>query len=54
MLPRLMVLPTLVLVLLGMTLTVVAGPLFEVSAAAASDLRGRAPYLEAVFPEGIP
>lgn len=54
MLPRLMVVPTLALVLLGVALTAAAGPLFDVSAAAAADLLGRAPYLEAVFPEGVP
>ena len=55
MLPRLMVVPTLALVLLGVALTAAAGPLFDV------ERRGRrrparagAPYLEAVFPEGVP
>ena len=54
MLPRLMVVPTLALVVLGVALTVVAGPLFEVSTESAADLLGRTAYLEAVFPEGVP
>ncbi|MEQ4303139.1 Na+/H+ antiporter subunit D [Plantactinospora sp. B6F1] len=53
-LPRLMVGATTVLVLLGVGLTVAAGPLFAVSAQAADDLRERAPYVRAVFPGGPP
>ncbi|AVT30665.1 Na+/H+ antiporter subunit D [Plantactinospora sp. BC1] len=53
-LPRLMVGATTVLVLLGVGLTVAAGPLFEVSAEAADDLRERVPYVRAVFPGGPP
>ncbi|GAB3972552.1 Na+/H+ antiporter subunit D [Plantactinospora veratri] len=53
-LPRLMVGATTVLVLLGVGLTVAAGPLFGVSAEAADDLRERAPYVRAVFPGGPP
>ena len=54
MLPRLMVAPTLALVVLGVGLTLVAGPLFEVSSQAAADLLLRTPYIEAVFPQGAP
>ena len=54
MLPRLMIAPTVALVALGMGLTLVAGPLFDVSGQAAEDLRQRTPYLEAVFPEEVP
>ncbi|MDW5323870.1 Na+/H+ antiporter subunit D [Plantactinospora sp. KLBMP9567] len=53
-LPRLMVGATTVLVLLGVGLTVAAGPLFGVSAEAADDLRQRVPYVRAVFPGGPP
>lgn len=53
-LPRLMVAPTLALVAIGTALTFVAGPLFEISTAAAGDLLQRTPYVEAVFPEGPP
>ncbi|MEV0729084.1 MULTISPECIES: Na+/H+ antiporter subunit D [Polymorphospora] len=51
-LPPLMVGATLGLVIFGLALTVVAGPLFDVSSDAAEDLRARTPYVEAVFPEG--
>jgi multicomponent Na+:H+ antiporter subunit D len=54
MLPRLMIVPTLVLVALGAGLTLVAGPLFDVSDQAARDLLQRTPYLEAVFPREAP
>ncbi|MFC3505151.1 Na+/H+ antiporter subunit D [Micromonospora krabiensis] len=53
-LPGLMVGATVALVLFGLALTVVAGPLFDVTADAASDLRDRTPYLRAVLPEGGP
>ncbi|MDM4723144.1 Na+/H+ antiporter subunit D [Micromonospora sp. WMMA1363] len=53
-LPALMVGATVALVALGLTLTVAAGPLFEVTADAATDLLARTPYLRAVFPEGTP
>ncbi|GIG86717.1 Na+/H+ antiporter subunit D [Plantactinospora endophytica] len=53
-LPRLMVGATTVLVLLGVGLTVAAGPLFGVSAEAADDLRQRTPYVRAVFPGSPP
>ncbi|MEU4793140.1 proton-conducting transporter membrane subunit, partial [Micromonospora tulbaghiae] len=53
-LPRLMTVSTAALVVLGLALTVVAGPLFDISTDAADDLLRRAPYVEAVFPEGPP
>ncbi|GAB3145597.1 Na+/H+ antiporter subunit D [Micromonospora sonneratiae] len=53
-LPRLMVGSTLALVALGVALTLVAGPLYRVSADAAEHLRQRSPYVEAVFPGGTP
>ncbi len=48
-LPRLMVLPTAALVVFGMALTVVAGPLFEIGDQSAGDLMQRTGYVEAVF-----
>jgi multicomponent Na+:H+ antiporter subunit D len=54
MLPRMMVAPTLALVALSAGFTLVAGPLFELSGQAAADLLARHPYVEAVFPEGVP
>jgi len=54
MLPRLMVGSTVALLVVSVGLTVVAGPLFELSGTAAADLLGRAPYLRAVYPEGAP
>ena len=53
MLPRLMIAPTVALVVLGLGLTVVAGPLFDLSSDAADDLLRRTPYVEAVYP-GVP
>ncbi|MEV1145848.1 Na+/H+ antiporter subunit D, partial [Micromonospora sp. NPDC049799] len=44
-LPALMVGATVALVVLGLGLTVVAGPLFDVTADAAADLRDRGPYV---------
>ncbi|WP_434739863.1 Na+/H+ antiporter subunit D [Micromonospora sp. SH-82] len=54
MMPRLMVAPTIALVVFGLALTVVAGPLFDISTDAAEDLMRRAPYVEAVYPGGTP
>jgi multicomponent Na+:H+ antiporter subunit D len=54
MLPRLMVGPTVALTVLSVALTAAAGPLFELSGAAAADLLERVPYVRAVFPEGVP
>ncbi|MGW4467057.1 Na+/H+ antiporter subunit D [Micromonospora sp. NPDC004704] len=53
-LPPVMVGATLALVALGIGLTVVAGPLYQLSGDAAEDLRQRTPYVEAVFPVGTP
>ncbi|MGC4845893.1 Na+/H+ antiporter subunit D [Micromonospora sp. DT15] len=53
-LPRLMVGATVALVALGLALTVLAGPLFDVTTDAASDLRLRTPYVHAVLPGGVP
>ncbi|MFC0006234.1 Na+/H+ antiporter subunit D [Micromonospora siamensis] len=53
-LPNLMVGATAALVVLGLTLTVAAGPLFRVTADAAADLRQRTPYVRAVLPAGTP
>jgi multicomponent Na+:H+ antiporter subunit D len=53
-LPGLMIAPTVALVVLGLALTVVAGPLFDLSTDAADDLLRRTPYVEAVFPGGTP
>ncbi|SCG35916.1 Na+/H+ antiporter subunit D [Micromonospora inositola] len=53
-LPALMVGATAALVALGVGLTLAAGPLFEVTADAAADLRERTPYVRAVFPAGVP
>ncbi|MBF9128920.1 Na+/H+ antiporter subunit D [Plantactinospora sp. S1510] len=52
--PRLMVWATVALVVLGLGLTVAAGPLYGVSSEAAEDLRRRTPYVDAVFPDGPP
>ncbi|GAA0798257.1 Na+/H+ antiporter subunit D [Spirilliplanes yamanashiensis] len=48
--PRMMVGSTLALVVFGAGLTLVAGPLFDVSATAAEDLLQRTPYVSAVIP----
>jgi multicomponent Na+:H+ antiporter subunit D len=53
-LPRLMVAPTLVLVVLGMGLTLAAGPLFAITDQAAADLLERTVYVDAVFRPGTP
>jgi multicomponent Na+:H+ antiporter subunit D len=53
-LPRLMLAPTIALVALGIGLTFAAGPLFDVTGQAASDLLQRRPYIDAVFPGGVP
>lgn len=51
-LPRGMVGSTAALVIIGVGLTVVAGPLYGYTDRAAVDLRARTPYIEAVLPEG--
>jgi multicomponent Na+:H+ antiporter subunit D len=53
-LPTMMVGATVALIALGLALTVLAGPLFDVTADAAADLRARTPYLRAVLPDGAP
>ncbi|SEU35632.1 multicomponent Na+:H+ antiporter subunit D [Nonomuraea wenchangensis] len=53
-LPSLMVTSTAALVVLGVGLTAVAGPLFDLSGAIAGDLLDRVPYVRAVFPGGAP
>ncbi|MEU7570737.1 Na+/H+ antiporter subunit D [Micromonospora sp. NPDC049240] len=53
-LPALMVGATAALVGLGVLLTLVAGPLFQVTADAAADLRQRTPYVRAVLPRDVP
>ncbi|MBQ1073712.1 Na+/H+ antiporter subunit D [Micromonospora sp. C31] len=53
-LPALMVGATIALVGLGLALTVVAGPLFDVTARAAVDLHERTPYIRSVLPGGAP
>ncbi|MGA5300170.1 Na+/H+ antiporter subunit D [Nucisporomicrobium flavum] len=53
-LPRLMVGATLALVVLGTGLTVVSGPLFDITSRAATELRERQPYVHAVFAEEVP
>jgi multicomponent Na+:H+ antiporter subunit D len=53
-LPRLMVGATLALVVLGTGLTVVSGPLFDVTSQAATELLDREPYVRAVFPGVAP
>ncbi|MGW0502005.1 Na+/H+ antiporter subunit D [Micromonospora sp. NPDC003241] len=53
-LPALTVGATIALVALGVSLTVVAGPLFDVTTGAAVDLRDRTPYIHAVLPDGPP
>jgi multicomponent Na+:H+ antiporter subunit D len=52
--PRLMVGSTLALVVLGTGLTVVSGPLFDVTSRAAVELLDREPYVRAVFAEEPP
>jgi multicomponent Na+:H+ antiporter subunit D len=53
-LPAAMVAPTAGLVLVGVALSVVAGPLFGVADRAAVDLQERSPYVESVLPGGAP
>jgi multicomponent Na+:H+ antiporter subunit D len=53
-LPKLMVASTVALVAMGVGLTGVAGPLYEIGGAAAGDLLERTPYVTAVFPDGPP
>lgn len=49
--PVLMLIPTVALVLVGLAMTVFAGPLIDISERAAHDLRDRSTYIEAVLGE---
>ncbi|MGH9249682.1 MAG: Na+/H+ antiporter subunit D, partial [Acidimicrobiales bacterium] len=51
-LPAAMVAPAAGLVLVGVALSVVAGPLFGVADRAAVDLQERSPYVDSVLPGG--
>ncbi|MEV8180623.1 Na+/H+ antiporter subunit D [Specibacter sp. NPDC078692] len=51
-LPKMMVYSTMGLVLLGVAMTVFAGPLFELSQEAATSMLERSDYIEAVFGSG--
>jgi multicomponent Na+:H+ antiporter subunit D len=51
--PRLMVAATAALVAVGAALTLVAGPLYDITDAAAGDLLDRFPYVRAVLPDGV-
>lgn len=51
-LPKMMVYSTMGLVLLGVAMTVFAGPLFELSQEAAAGMLERTPYIEAVLGSG--
>jgi multicomponent Na+:H+ antiporter subunit D len=53
-LPAGMLAPTAVLVVVGVGLSVVAGPLYGITDRAAADLLARTPYISAVFPGGPP
>ncbi|MGH9250301.1 MAG: Na+/H+ antiporter subunit D, partial [Acidimicrobiales bacterium] len=53
-LPAAMVAPAAGLVLVGVALSVVAGPLFGVADRAAADLQERSPYVDSVLPGGAP
>ncbi|MEQ4305292.1 Na+/H+ antiporter subunit D [Plantactinospora sp. B6F1] len=52
--PRMMVAATAALVAAGVALTLIAGPLYELTDTAAGDLLARHPYVRAVFPGGAP
>ncbi len=52
--PRGMMMPAAGLVIVSVALTLLAGPLFGVTDRAATDLLARQPYIEAVFPGGVP
>lgn len=51
--PRAMVAPAAGLVAVMLALVVIAGPLFTYTDAAATDLRARTPYVDAVLPDGV-
>jgi multicomponent Na+:H+ antiporter subunit D len=46
--------PTAALVVVGVAISVVAGPLFGITDRAASDLVARTPYIQSVYPGGAP
>ena len=50
----LMVLPTAAMIAVSLTLTFVAGPLFDLTDRAADDLMERTPYLSAVLGADVP
>ncbi|HEY8474815.1 MAG TPA: Na+/H+ antiporter subunit D [Natronosporangium sp.] len=52
--PRLMVGATAALVAAGAALTLIAGPLYDITDRAAGNLLSRQPYVQAVFPGGAP
>jgi len=52
--PRLMIGATAAMVVLGVALTVFAGPLYGVAARAGENLEGPSFYIDAVFPNGVP
>ncbi len=52
--PASLVLPTALLVAVGLAITVFAGPLFGFTGRAATDLLQVTPYVTAVFPDGVP
>ncbi len=51
-LPKAMVGPTAALVALGVAITVVAGPLFDITTRAAHELQDRTPYISTVLSDG--
>ena len=51
-LPKMMVYSTMGLVVLGLAMSIFAGPLFELSQDAATSMLARTPYIEAVLGEG--
>jgi multicomponent Na+:H+ antiporter subunit D len=53
-LPRGMVAPAAGLVVVSVGITLVAGALFGITDRAATDMLARSPYVQAVFPEGVP
>ena len=52
-LPRVMTGATAALVVLGLSLTVAAGPLYAVADQASDDLVARTPYIQAVFAQTV-
>jgi multicomponent Na+:H+ antiporter subunit D len=52
--PPMMILATTAMLVVTLLLTVLAGPLYEIASQASTDLLDRQPYLDAVFPDGVP